>query len=603
MRKIQILPEHLANQIAAGEVVERPSAVVKELLENSLDAGATRISIAFKNGGKSYICVEDNGHGMGPEEALLCLKRHATSKIGSVKDLAHINSFGFRGEAIPSIASVSHFCLKTRAQEQAIGTEILINSGRFIYQRAHGMAIGTRIEVLNLFNSVPARRKFMKTEATETAHIVYLVRLYALSHPNIAFKLTEDGREIFHSPAVKCLIERIHEVWNKNLGKDLIVLKRAEGNEMGLEGVIGKPGVGKATKHEMVTYINKRPIESKALNHAIVESYHTFIPKGRYPIAFLFLDINPEYLDVNVHPAKREVRFRNEGIVRHFIISHLLEHLQSYIYAEKASVLAPSSSTVSDLTPLVEAKKAEVFPHRQKEKTPLYIEKKVAIPAARYTESIQREEKIQMTEANRSAPATPQKPLKATWKFLAYMPEKTYCLFEAADGIIVLNIKAAKERIWYERIQESFKMHPAAIQPLLLPLSVQLDAFFCEGFESCLEDFKKVGLQIEPFGRGYYRIEALPEWLTASKAECFIKDTASLIREHGTAPNAKGLLYEKIAKLAATESLAIKKTYRKEEMEQIVNELLACQNPLLCPKGNLTYFELSHREMEKRLKR
>ena len=327
MPEIRILPDNVANQIAAGEVVERPMSVVKELLENAIDAGATRISIGFRNGGKSFMSVEDNGCGMTRDQALLALERHATSKIRAASDLDEIRSFGFRGEALPSIASVSSFLLRTRTRDAELGTEILVEGGKYRACRENGMPAGTRIEISRLFFNVPARLKFLKSENTEAAHITRCVRLYAVAHPEIAFTLWENDREIFRSPAGTDLRERVGAIWGRQLADDLRSLDAAESAGMRVSGLIGKPGVSRASRAEMVTVVNGRPVDNRTMAYSLVESFHTLIPRGRYPLAFLFLEIDPHAVDVNVHPAKREVRFRNESAVRNLIISAVLKTL------------------------------------------------------------------------------------------------------------------------------------------------------------------------------------------------------------------------------------------------------------------------------------
>src|SRR3954468_14070611 len=327
MAKVRILTDRVANQIAAGEVIERPAAVVKELVENALDAGATRIEVEFRHGGRSLMRVEDNGSGMSRDDALLALERHATSKILEAADLDRLASYGFRGEALPSIASVSRFELQTREQGSDVGTEILVNGGKFVHVRDCGRPVGTRIEVTHLFNSVPARRKFLKTDQTEAAHIVHCVRLYALACPATAFTLIEDGRVIFRSPECSTLSDRIAEIFGRQIAESLVPLESVEPG-VKLRGLIGRPGVGRAPRHEMIVFVNARPVDSRTLNYALIESYHESLPKGRYPLAFVFFECDPASVDVNVHPAKREVRFRSEPQVRGFVIRAVLQRLR-----------------------------------------------------------------------------------------------------------------------------------------------------------------------------------------------------------------------------------------------------------------------------------
>ena len=347
MSSIRILPDRVANQIAAGEVIERPVAVVKELVENSIDAGATRIEVEFRNGGKSYIRIEDNGKGMPPDEALLSLERHATSKIREASDLDEVASFGFRGEALPSIASVSKFTLRTRSKDWEHGTEILINGGKLIDKKDCGMPVGTVIEVAHLFNSVPARRKFLKTDPTETAHITYNTRLFAVAHPNIAFRVLENGRTVFQSPACDNLRDRIAEIWGRGMADDLIPVDVSDAaSGWRLSGLTAKPGIGRATRRELVTLVNRRPIDSRTLALAVLDAYHGRIQKGRYPPAFLFLEIAAQEVDVNVHPAKREVRFRDDSAIRRFVLNAISETLaasrEDVIPQQIAAVQQPS---------------------------------------------------------------------------------------------------------------------------------------------------------------------------------------------------------------------------------------------------------------------
>src|ERR1044071_2059960 len=327
MPKVRILPDRVANQIAAGEVIERPAAVVKELVENALDAGATRIEVEFRHGGRSLMRVEDNGHGMSRDDALLALERHATSKIIEAADLDRLTSYGFRGEALPSIASVSRFELQTREATSEAGTEILVNGGKFVHVRDCGRPVGTRIEVTHLFNSVPARRKFLKTDQTESAHIVHCVRLYALACPRTAFTLIEDGRVIFPPPECRRLEERIAKIFGRQIAEALVPISSEEPNAR-LTGLIGRPGVGRATRHEMIVFVNARPVDSRTLNYALIESYNESLPKGRYPLAFVFFECGPGAIDVTVHPAKREFWFRREPQVRGFVIRSVLQRLR-----------------------------------------------------------------------------------------------------------------------------------------------------------------------------------------------------------------------------------------------------------------------------------
>ncbi len=348
MNRIRLLPDHVANQIAAGEVVERPASVVKELVENALDAGADRITVEIQAGGRSLIRVTDDGAGMSRDDALLSLERHATSKIQRAEDLQAIATMGFRGEALPSIASVSRLTLTTREREEAEeATRIIINGGKILDVKAAGSPAGTCLEVRQLFFNLPARRKFLRSKETEYAHIHHYLTLAALAHPHVAFNLIRDGRQVWQLPAVKheptnaarlqALRERLRALFGNEqqlLAVDhtaqleaVIDSEAAEAetrsahppSSIRLWGCLGQPGVSRATREDQYVFVNRRPVESRTLNYALLEGYHTALMKGRYPVCCLFLEMDPALVDVNVHPAKREVKFHNDRVVRQFV--------------------------------------------------------------------------------------------------------------------------------------------------------------------------------------------------------------------------------------------------------------------------------------------
>src|SRR5688572_23305092 len=368
MNRIRLLPEHVANQIAAGEVVERPASVVKELVENSLDAQARQIAVDVQAGGRSVIRVTDDGVGMSRDDALLCLERHATSKIQRAEDLAAIATMGFRGEAIPSIASVSRFVLTTRERESEnpAATQIIINGGKLVEVRAAGSPTGTTVEVRQLFFNLPARRKFLRSEETEYTHIHHYLTLAALAHPQVAFTFTKDGRVVWQLPAanqngVGAVRERMRALFAKE--SELLPVEFAstiqnerveEEDEAAcrfrLWGLIGKPGISRSARDEQFVFVNRRPIENRGINFALAEGYHTSLMKGRYPVCCLFLEIDPAMVDVNIHPSKREVKFRQEKTVRHLVAQAVRETLLVFHTAKPATGIA-SAKGLAELAP------------------------------------------------------------------------------------------------------------------------------------------------------------------------------------------------------------------------------------------------------------
>src|SRR5580765_5484972 len=352
MNRIRLLPEQVANQIAAGEVVERPASVVKELVENSLDAGARKVEVEIQAGGRSMVRVGDDGVGMNRDDALLCLERHATSKIQRAEDLAAIATMGFRGEALPSIASVSRFTLTTRERDSDSpeGTQIIIGGGKIHEVKSAGSASGTTVEARQLFFNLPARRKFLRTEETEGAHIQHYITLAALAHPQVAFTFQKDGRQVWQLPSVKsgddiaarlaALRERLRALYGgeqKLLPVDFSAeisppdkTDDAYSPAIRLWGFIGAPGVSRATREDQHIFINRRPVENRSLNFALLEGYHTALMKGRYPVCCLFLEIAPAAVDVNIHPAKREVKFHRESEVRRFVAQAIRQTLLNF---------------------------------------------------------------------------------------------------------------------------------------------------------------------------------------------------------------------------------------------------------------------------------
>src|SRR5438876_3875105 len=328
MSRIRLLPDTVASQVAAGEVVERPASVVKELIENSIDAGARRIEIMIHRGGISLIRVVDDGSGMDRDDALLSLERHATSKIRSAADLQAIGTLGFRGEALPSIASVSRFRLTSREPDAIAGTEVLVNGGKIDIVRDGGEAPGTQVEVRSLFYNLPARRKFLRSENTESRNIEHQLHLQAIGHPQIGFSLVRDDRMLFQLPTAVTLSDRIRDLYGAELLQRLVQISDAASPKVRISGFIGQAGLSRQTRSQQLVFVNGRAIESSLLTGALREGYHTALMKGQYPVTFLFLEIDPASVDVNVHPAKREVRFRDPTAVREAIVHSIQQTLE-----------------------------------------------------------------------------------------------------------------------------------------------------------------------------------------------------------------------------------------------------------------------------------
>ncbi len=578
MSIIRVLDPTVANQIAAGEVVERPAAVVKELLENALDAGATRVVVDFSRGGKALTVVEDNGKGMTPEEALLSLERHATSKIRLAADLDRITTFGFRGEALPSIASVARFTLQTRPASAPSGTELLINGGRVVHQREHGMAPGTRIEVTNLFHPVPARLKFLKSDETEAAHIIRLVRLYAVSHPQVGFLLREDGREIFRSPGNVPLLDRVREIWGRQVADEVSLMPVFERDGMRLSGLLGKPGVSRGTRQDLVTVVNGRPVDSRTMAFALTESYHTLIPKGRYPLAFAFLEIDPAWVDVNVHPAKREVRFRDEARVRGFLIQSVL----SVLLARVDDGLP--TTTIPAITPTLVP--SFVTPTATSGAAPLAVPS----PTSTYVPPV--------SAPLASAPASSSS-LRLSWRLLARLREER-AVFETPTGLAIFDIGAAHQRVLYEDILRQFSEHKPVSQPLLVPLTIELEPLPAAVLKDRMGLLQSAGFEFEEYGRNFWRVGALPIWLDPADALGFLRDLlAEMARREGDFGR-PALAYDALARMAVNKARRKGDALADGELLELVQALFRTAQPGTDPKGRRTFVEWTDADLGRR---
>src|SRR5579863_8538184 len=513
MNRIRLLPEQVANQIAAGEVVERPASVVKELVENALDAGAGRITVEIQAGGRSLIRVTDDGTGMSRDDALLSLERHATSKIRRAEDLAAIATMGFRGEALPSIASVSRFTLTTRERDDGTpeGTQVVINGGKILEVKAAGSAPGTSVEVRQIFFNLPARRKFLRTEETESAHVQHYLTLAALASPEVAFTFSKDGRAVWQLPSVStgkdtearlaALRERmraIHGGEQKLLAVNFAVelnepaeeeeLHEASGNsqlstlnsQFRVWGFIGAPGVSRSTREEQHLFVNRRPMENRGLNFALLEGYHTALMKGRYPVCCLFLEINPASVDVNIHPAKREVKFHQEGQVRRLVAQAVRETLLRFHAGSVASEPAAKVAAPAAKAPEPEHQEFSSF-STQVPRQPVRTEKpswpvRAPVEPSRPapTASPTPLPSFQQTSVTLPVPSVAPVPLLNVPLRLIGVIGKLYVVLESDRGLVLLDQHAAHERILFEQMLNRLESQGGvASQKLLLPETVE----------------------------------------------------------------------------------------------------------------------------------
>jgi DNA mismatch repair protein MutL len=672
MNRIRLLPEQVANQIAAGEVVERPASVVKELVENSLDAGATRLSVSIQAGGRSLIRVADDGSGMSRDDALLCLERHATSKIRRAEDLAAIATMGFRGEALPSIASVSRFVLTTRERpdgtelptESVEGTQIIISGGKINEVKAAGAAPGTTIEVRQIFFNLPARRKFLRSEETEAAHVQHYLALAALAFPEVAFSFQKDERVVWQLPAVKsgpdiparlaALRERLRALYgseSKLLPVDFTaeIVEPASSDEVesgfsqsqiinqkskiSLWGFIGAPGVSRSTREDQHLFVNRRPVENRGLNFALLEGYHTALMKGRFPVCCLFLEMDPAAVDVNIHPAKREVKFHREGDVRRLVAQAVREALLKFHSAEaQTSVSAPRVASRS--TEIASPRSAPVTATSAPEQStpPFSTFSPPTKPVPEWTSPRPEQRPLKMgfstqpTASGSSVQAEPSSPPVAPETLspltshlspssdpvpllnvplrLVGVIGKLYVVLESDRGLVLLDQHAAHERILFEQMLNRLEQHELApSQKLLLPETVELSPRDSQFLREQLAVLSRLGVGLSEFGERTFLLDALPPFVKASDPRRFVLELVDELKSAGQNVNSLRLGEHTVAKTVCRHAVKANDPLAGAELENLVNDLRHCAMPYTCPHGRPTLIEMNYRELEKKFGR
>jgi DNA mismatch repair protein MutL len=625
MSRIRLLSEEVASQVAAGEVVERPAAVVKELVENSIDARSTRIEVLTRRGGISLIRVTDNGVGMDRDDALLCLERHATSKIRSGEDLAAIHTLGFRGEALPSIASVSRFRLSTREHGAIAGTEVLVAGGKLETVRDGGDAPGTQIEVRSLFYNLPARRKFLRTEATEASHVEHQLHLLALGHPAISFVHLQDDRIAFQLAPAACLLERIRDLSGPALAAELLEIP--ESATSGCQGIritgyIGRVGVSRSTRQQQICFLNGRAVENITISQGLREGYHTALMKGQHPVTFLFVEMDPAAVDVNVHPAKREVRFRNPSEIRQAVLLAVRAALESdrtrwSAEFRAAPVPAPALPEPGELT--VPQHAQTPLPLPEPARPTLAIPQASSQPAGSL-QTASRQPVPARTDSPENVPATiavaapspvrqaPEEPAPApgpvpeTFRFLGVLG-KLYVLMENASGLVLVDQHAAHERILFEEMQRRMEQQGVPSQRLLLPLTLQLGPKDADWVERNMELLERAGIALEGFGAGTFKIDSLPMFIKAEDPVQLLHDIIDDLRETTLQGARLRLGQEMIAKTVCRHAVKANDTLREPELTKLVEDLLTCELPYCCPHGRPTMIQVGYGELERKFGR
>ncbi len=608
MSKIRILSDALASQVAAGEVVARPASVVRELVENSLDAGATQIEVAVQSGGSALIRITDNGAGMDREDAMLCLERHATSKIRSKEDLAAIHTFGFRGEALPSIASVSRFKLVTCQPSAPAGTELEVHGGKLVAVRDGVAAPGTMIEVRSLFYNLPARRKFLRTETTEYAQVEQQFRLHAIASPHAAFTLIKDGEIMYHLPATTDVMERIRGLVGDELAMRLLPVLEVERFNISVAGYIGGPGFSRSNRQMQVVFLNGRAIESPAIYHGLREGYHTALMKGQHPVTFLFMRMDPHAYDINVHPAKKEVRFHDSQSVREALSRAVSDTLN------QSRALPQGHATPRAFLPVgldFEPEPSLVTP-------PMVEQVSLPIPAAEQT-SLRRDwaslpaSPAPLPISNRPlsdpTPVQPENAKRKTenaaasdYKIIGVL-NKLYVLMESNEGLVLMDQHAAHERVLFEKMRRAMETEGVPTQRLLMPLMLHVSPRDYELLSRNLAALARLGIEAEPFGANTLKIDTLPTFMTSDDPlalmNSFVEELASLSQRSSTLRLGEDM----IATTACRHAVKANDRLRQPELQSLLLDLLACEMPYCCPHGRPTLIQITYSELDRKFGR
>jgi DNA mismatch repair protein MutL len=607
---IRLLPNELVDQIAAGEVVERPASVVKELVENALDAGAGRIRVEVRHGGAALISVTDDGHGMPPDEARMALQRHATSKLQTAEDLLRIASFGFRGEALPAIASVSRLRLLTRARGRAEGHEIRTEGGRIIQDRAAGGPEGTRIEVADLFFNVPARRKFLKKPGTEWGHVADWLGRLALALPGVHFDVLREDREALVWPATDDPLARIAAVLSEDVAQSLLPIVWEEGAGH-VEAYVSGPDRTRANASALHLFVNGRPVRDKLLRHAVMDAYRDILPKGRYPSAVVFLTVPPESVDVNVHPAKWEVRF-GEAQAVHQLVRHAIREAMKqrrWLRSSPASTPGgPASTDVGWPDPSASSQRTDwIFAEGSATATGDRDVERLA--PATYADQAAAPLAGMDPAASFDPTAGELTPQFGAQRLIGQM-RASYLLLEGADGLILVDQHAAHERVLYERLRASWLEHGVERQGMLLPVTVELDALATAALGEATETTKRLGFELEPFGESAVVVRAMPALLAGSDPAELVRGLAEQISEGGVAPESgpdETRLLEAadrvFASLACHSARRFGDHLETREQQAILDGLDTIPWAPSCPHGRPVATTLSVAEIERRFGR
>ena len=623
---IKVLDKHVADKIAAGEVIDRPVSIIKELLENSLDAEATSITIEIKNGGKSYIRVTDNGCGIPAEEVELAFRRHATSKITAAEDLDAIETLGFRGEALASICAVARVELITKTSDSKMGRRVVIEGSEVLENSAIGCPDGTTITVRDLFFNVPARSKFLATDSAETRRIVDMVSRIALSYGDVKISLTSGSSKVFSTRGNGNILNNIMSIYGAEMGKDLMAVVKTMSGFV-LKGFVSSPATSAPSRNKQIFCVNGRIISSSVLEKALDEAYREKLFHGRFPIAFLFLAMPPEKLDVNVHPTKKEVRFDDDHEVMDFVAKAVKEALTAkealpQIREETFKTVKQPENTPKKLFEKPEQgvqysfrdiNRAEAETSVQENMFSLEQEK-VTEPKAKLQDAPAEvdiknvlttiRENTEKVEAA-AAELTVEDPIRRPFDFddLRSMGSvfNTYIIAADEDSFYLIDQHAAHERVFYERLLAQYNAEEKNRQTLLMPLNFNVSAQVSATEDIWLEKVSSMGYDIEFFGNNTYLIREIPAFMDLEEAETFLSDMFKELEDKPDLTNKKTL--EKIITRSCKSAVKGGDKLDINEIDALLKDLKACINPFSCPHGRPTFIRMTKYEIEKLFKR
>ena len=621
MARIARLPDIVANKISAGEVVQRPASVVKELLENAIDAGADRITVSIKDAGKEMIRIVDNGSGMLREDALLCVERFATSKITGVEDLDSLQSLGFRGEALASISSVSHFELKTRTAKETLGLRLRYDGGVLVEESGVQGEQGTSISVRNLFYNVPARRKFLKSNATEYQHIYEIVKSFALAYPEIEWRMYSDDEELFHLKSPDTL-ERLNVFYGNDFSAGMIELSE-QNDYLSIRGFLGKPAMQKRRKLEQYFFINRRLVQNRMLSQAVQQAYGDLLVDRQTPFVLLFLTIDPSRIDVNVHPAKLEVRFDDERSVRNMFYPIVKRTIQLHDFSPDLG--AQEHDSFSSTSPSASAFRKLSFqdmPHRFTTTSALYANyrkgavSEIPSPARSTPQQTEMfpfgaaagfgdpEQELQEREegllyALHSSPdedealPNPKEPEPKIWQL-----HNKYLICQIKTGLMIIDQHVAHERVLYERAVEVMNQNVPNSQQLLFPQKVEFRPWEFEVFEEIREELDRLGFNLRLFGNKTIMIEGVPQDVKPGTEVTILQEMIAEYQE-----NASKLKLEKRDNLAKSYScrnaIMAGQKLTLDEMRTLIDNLFATREPYSCPHGRPVIIKLSLDQLDR----